>query len=417
MSVPSPKRVLVLDGDSQASLSVLSSLGRRGVSLDVGAAERGSVGAHSRYADEELVYPDPATDPTAFVDALTAALEDGDYFAVIPTRDDTTTVLSRNKQRIEATGTIAGVEDWERFSRVADKARTADFAAGLSVPMPATWAPDSLEAVEDIADEVPYPALVKPRSKHVADESGRLYTHEVADADYARSPAELLSTYKRLANTDDGMRATPPLVQQVIDGETVTTVGIADGGELLAPYQELRLRTTPASGGSSTLVQGIHDERMLDYAHELVAELGWTGPLQLEFMRTPEDCYLIEINGRYWGSLPLATAAGVDLPWLHLGVLSGVRPTVDNRVRDGVVQQRLLYGDVKWLTEQLADGRPQAVLPFLLAVVTAEHPFVRPDDPGTTIVALKEAVGVAAAAAVRTIRRWLNEMKGGASSR
>lgn len=405
MAIPTSERVLVLDGDSQASLSVLSSLGRRGVPLDVGAVDRHSLGAHSRYTDAELAYPDPATEPTAFVDVLAAALDDGDYFAVIPTRDDTTTVLSRNKPRIEATGTIAGVEDWERFSRVADKARTAELATDLSVPMPATWAPDSLSAVEAIADEVPYPALVKPRSKHVADDAGRLYTHEVADADYARSPAELLSTYERLADADDGMQASPPLVQQVVDGETVTTVGVADDGELLAPFQELRLRTTPASGGSSTLVQGIHDERMLTSARELVAELGWTGPLQVEFMRTPEECFLIEINGRYWGSLPLATAAGVDLPWLHLGVLSGTQPTVDDRVRSGVVQQRLLYGDLKWLAEQLADGRPQAVFPFLLALVTAEQPFVRPDDPGTTAAALRRAAGVGVAAGAKALRR------------
>lgn len=404
MTVPSSERVLVLDGDSQASLSVLSSLGRRGVPLDVGATERGSLGAHSRYTDAELVYPDPATEPTAFVDVLAAALEDRDYFAVMPTRDDTTTVVSRHKPRIEATGTTAGVEDWERFSRVADKARTADFAAALSVPMPATWAPDSVDAVEAIADDVPYPALVKPRSKHVADDDGRLYTHEVADADYARSPAELVSTYERLAEADDGMQASPPLVQEVIDGETVTTVGVADDGELLAPFQELRLRTTPASGGSSTLVQGINDERMLESARELVAELGWTGPLQVEFMRTDEACYLIEINGRYWGSLPLATAAGVDLPWLHLGVLSGERPTVDDRVRDGVLHQRLLYGDLKWLAEQFADGQPQALLPFLLALVTAEQPSIRPDDPGTTIAAFRQAAGVGARAATSALR-------------
>ena len=184
----------MLDGGSQASLSVLSSLGSRGVPLDVGAVRPGSLGAHSRYTDDELVYPDPATRPAEFVDAVEDAAESDRYFAVIPTRDDTTTVLSRHKERVEATGVRAGVEDWSRFSRVANKARTADLVADLSVPIPETWAPASLDDVARIADEVPYPALVKPRSKNVADEEGRLYIHEVGDDDYAHSPGELLST-------------------------------------------------------------------------------------------------------------------------------------------------------------------------------------------------------------------------------
>jgi len=408
MFLPRRGRVLVLDGGSQSSLSVLSSLGSHGVPLDVGALEPGSLGSHSRYVDEEVVYPDPATEPEAFTDAVETAVEATEYFAVIPTRDDTTTVLSRHKDRLEATGTLVGVEDWSRFRRVADKARTVDLAADLSVPMPETWRPESPDAVAAIADTVTYPVLVKPRSKHVADDQGRLYTHEVSDRDYAHSPADLRSTYERLATADPGMRATPPLVQAVVDGETVTTVGVADDGELVATFQELRLRTTPHSGGSSTLVRGIHDDRMRAYARELVGELGWTGPLQVEFMRTQEDCYLIEINGRYWGSLPLATAAGVDLPWLHLGVLAGERPTVDGGANRRVVQQRLLYGDLKWLAERLADGHPEALWEFLTPLATTDKPFVRPDDPATTVAALREITSVGADALADAIRDRLD---------
>ncbi|KPN29188.1 carbamoyl phosphate synthase-like protein [Halolamina pelagica] len=267
----------------------------------MGALERGSLGAHSRYVDAEVVYPDPASQPAAFVDAVETAAEAKEYFAVIPTRDDTTTAIARHKDHLDATGTLAGVEDWSRFRRVADKARTVALAADLSVPVPETWTPESPDAVAAIADEISYPVLVKPRSKHVADDQGRLYTHEISDRDYAHSPADLRSTYERLATADPGMRATPPLVQAVVDGDTATTVGVADDGELVATFQELRLRTTPHSGGSSTLIRGIHDDQMRAYADELVAELGWTGPIQVEFMRSQEDCYLIEINGRYWG--------------------------------------------------------------------------------------------------------------------
>lgn len=388
----SQPRVLVLDGDSQSSLSVLSSLGSRGIDLSVGETATGSIGRCSRYANREFVHPDPCTEPTAFANALADYLDRHDHFAVIPTRDDTTTVVARHKQRLADTGTVVAVEDWERYRRVADKTKTFSFARDLDVPTPETRTPESLAAVEAFADDFPYPAIVKSRSKHVADADDRLHEHEVGSADYANCQTELLETYERLLHASAGTRAEPPLVQEYVPGQTTTTVGVADDGDLIAHFQELRLRTTPASGGSSTLIRGFRDDEMLSHAREVIAELEWTGPIQVEFMWTPEDeFYLIEVNGRYWGSVPLAIASGVDVPWLHFAVLAGRRPELPCLYRDDIVQQRLLYGDLKWLGEQLENGNPRALAAFAHSLVTADQVFVRPDDPMTTVAALRQA--------------------------
>ncbi|MFC3476449.1 carboxylate--amine ligase [Halobacterium litoreum] len=393
------RRVLVLDGDSQASLSVVSSLGSRGVAVTVGNDAPNSVGSHSRYVDSEFVYPDPAVEPAAFADELRAFLDDTDHFAVLPTRDDTTTVVSRHKRRLAATDTVVAVEDWPRFRRATDKERTFELAGDLDVPTPDTRAPESLADAASMAGDLPYPVVVKSRSKHVADSDGRLYTHEVGDSDYARTPLELVSTYRRLLAADAGTRSEPPIVQEYVEGQTTTTVGVADAGEFLAHFQELRLRTTPASGGSSTLITGFKDETMREYAGEVVAALDWTGPIQVEFMWTPDDeFYLVEVNGRYWGSTPLAVASGVDIPWLHYSLLTGERPEIPETYRDDVVQQRLLYGDLKWLGEQLEDGNVAAVGPFLRALWTDDQVFVRPDDPMTTVAALRQAAELGAGA-------------------
>ncbi|WP_336035081.1 ATP-grasp domain-containing protein [Halobacterium yunchengense] len=397
---PRECRVLVLDGDSQASLTVVASLGARGVDVTVGSDLPHPIGKFSRYVDRSFVHPNPGEQPAAFADQLEAFLADTDHFAVLPTSDDTTTVVARNKGRLAATDTVVGVEDWPRFRRVADKARTFSFADGLDVPTPETRAPESLAEVAAFADDVAYPVVVKSRSKHVADRDGRLHTHEVDDSDYAATPLELVTTYERVLHADEGTRNEPPLVQERVPGETTTTVGVARDGDLLAHFQERRLRTTPASGGNSTLITGMRDETMLAYAREVVAELGWTGPLQVEFMRTPDgEFYLVEVNGRYWGSVPLAVASGVDVPWLHFAVLAGETPRLPDAYREDVVQQRLLYGDLKWLAEQLADDRnPAAVASFAHALATTDQVFVRPDDPATTAAALVEAAGLGAGA-------------------
>jgi hypothetical protein len=54
----------------------------------------------------------------------------------------------------------------------------------------------------------------------------------------------------------------------------------------------------------------------------------------------------MEVNGRFWGSLQLAIAAGVDFPalWLRILCNEGVAPVAG--YREGVVV-RWLWGDVK----------------------------------------------------------------------
>jgi predicted ATP-grasp superfamily ATP-dependent carboligase len=65
---------------------------------------------------------------------------------------------------------------------------------------------------------------------------------------------------------------------------------------------------------------------------------------------------LMEINGRFWNSLPLAVAAGVDFPWMlyRLATEGDVPECVDYRVG---VQARWLVGDCRHLVEVMR-GRP-----------------------------------------------------------
>src|SRR5207302_298489 len=64
-----------------------------------------------------------------------------------------------------------------------------------------------------------------------------------------------------------------------------------------------------------------------DYAVKLLEALDWTGLAMVEFKVGADGVRLMEINGRIWGSLPLAVRSGVDFPamlaelWLGAGAL------------------------------------------------------------------------------------------------
>lgn len=389
MSVNSD-RVLVLDANGQAGLSIVRSLGRRGVPVTAGSPRRFSLGRLSRHSDAVYVHPDPAESVDHFVDHLVDYLERVDHFAVVPVRDWTSTVLSARKAEIERTGTTVAIEDWETFQRVYDKGHLFDLAGSLPVPAPETFVPTSVDAVEEIASEVPYPAIVKPRSKTVRDGSGRCHYTEVDDAHYADSPAELVATYRGVLDRNPVLedREHYPLVQEYIEGTTTTTVVLADGGGIRTYFQEERVRTYPSSGGNSTLLRGLREPRMRSHAGDVIDALEWTGPAMVEFMRTPEDeYYLIEVNGRYWGSTPFAIESGVDVPWLHYRQLRGEDVSPPDGYRTDVLQHRLLNEDLKWLAEQLRRRNPAAVLRVLWACLRANQTFLSRRDPLPTLSA------------------------------
>jgi hypothetical protein len=100
----------------------------------------------------------------------------------------------------------------------------------------------------------------------------------------------------------------------------------------------------------------------------------------VEFRRSARDgrFYLMEINPRFVGSLDLAVAAGMDLPWLYAQMAAG-RPVVGpNRWRVG-----LRY---RWLLSKNVAGLFEHPLATALGALSVLRPDTRCDlslrDPG-----------------------------------
>jgi predicted ATP-grasp superfamily ATP-dependent carboligase len=406
--------VLVLDANGQAGLHVVRSLGRRGVAVTAGSSVRNSLGRLSRYSDDAYRYPDIEASPERFLDNLIDYLERTDHFAVVPVADMSSVVLSKHKAEIEATGTRVAGEDWDTFEAAWDKGRLFALTESLDVPAPRTIDPSTTEEVAEIAPDLLYPVLVKPRSKISWDESGGYHRIEVDDSLYVHAAADLVPTYRRVLDQYPFLEAEGhyPLVQEYIDGSTTATVVIATDGEVTAAFQEERVRTHPASGGNSTLLRARSDTRMHEYAAAVIGALNWTGPAMVEFMETPAgEYYLIEVNGRYWGSLPFAITCGVDFPWLHYRQLRGLPLEAPDAYATDGLQQRLVYGDLKWLLEQLEHGNFAAPLHVLWASIVADVTFVSLTDPVPTLGTLAQMAGLGARTAAG---RLTNVGSGGA---
>ena len=90
----------------------------------------------------------------------------------------------------------------------------------------------------------------------------------------------------------------------------------------------------------------------------------WQGVAMVEFKRDAKTGtpYLMEINGRFWGSLQLAVDAGVDFPALVVAAALGHQPLPVLQYRIGV-RSRWWWGDIDHLLIRLRHSATHLALP------------------------------------------------------
>ena len=142
-----------------------------------------------------------------------------------------------------------------------------------------------------------------------------------------------------------------PLIQEWIpDGGGVFGLSALfdEVSEVKAAFVHKKLRMYPVQGGPSTLREGVHHPQVTELGLSLLKSLNWRGVAMVEFKVDPRDGIpkLMEVNPRFWGSLQLAIASGVDFPYLILRMAQGenFEPVLHYPV--GKRSRWLLFGDI-----------------------------------------------------------------------
>ena len=379
--------ILVTDGDQRAALAIVRSLGRAGHRVVVAAPARRSLAGASRHAAASVRVPDALAEPDAFGDALAAAVEAHGVDVVLPVAEPALDATLKVRERLRAS---VPFPDLETFRRASDKAWVAATAADVGLATPAQVVLGSPEEARGL------PASDRPR---VLKPARSIQGGRKLSVSYAGSGDALAEALAELP-----AEAFPLLVQERVVGPGTGVFLLRWEGRTVAAFAHRRLREKPPSGGVSVLRESVPLEPALRASCEaLLDRLDWRGVAMVELKVDRQDgrAHVMEINGRFWGSLQLAIDAGVDFPRLLVDLALGreVEPVLT--YRHGV-RSRWLMGDVDHLLLRMArsperldlppgaPGRVRVLAGFLKAFLPpTREEVLRPLDPAPFLFELR----------------------------
>jgi predicted TIM-barrel fold metal-dependent hydrolase/predicted ATP-grasp superfamily ATP-dependent carboligase len=380
-TVTMPRRVLLIGDDSfhiRTMLSTARAFEAAGWVVGIGSPEAG-LAAASRSVAAHHVVPGPSDGLDRFEAAVRRAIERGRYALVLPGGDAELFALTAVADRLPAR---LPYPPHAVVREAMDKLTLVERAASVGIDVPATRIADGA-ALDGVAG----PVVVKARHHWSVGRPGvpaRLETIVAADRAAAREAAERI----RAAGG-------APLLQDVVAGDLMAhIVLVAPDGRIVARLQQVADRTWPPGAGVSTRARTTPiDPVLAERIDALVAALGWWGLAQFQFVTAPGgQPRLIDLNGRPYGSIALAHAAGVDLvgTWGALGLgESAPRPVT---ARTGV-RYHWLEGDLHRALAERRGGLVRDVAGCLVYRVGAVHSLGSVRDPGPGLAWVRHVAG------------------------
>jgi predicted ATP-grasp superfamily ATP-dependent carboligase len=348
-------RILVTDGDIRSALAATRSLGELGHTVFTASESHPSLASVSKHSAGFDAYSSPYRAPDQFVRNIATIVERRKIDVLLPMTEITTILLTRARALLPANVRIP-FPDAEIVATAADKSKVLQLASEIGVPIPKTLVVDSPDEIEQVLQRVEYPAVFKPARSRAWN--GERWIS--GGTGYSQTAEDLQA---RLRKLDPAIF--PVLIQERIQGPGVGVfVCCGQDSQVLATFAHRRLREKPPSGGVSVLCESAPvDPVAKEHAIHLLRSIGWLGVAMVEFKQDSRDgsLKLMEINGRFWGSLQLAIDAGVNFPRLAVDIALEQASPVDT-YRVGV-RSRWFWGDVDAMVSLLLRSRAHLNLP------------------------------------------------------
>ena len=318
---------LVTDTHLRSSTAGVRALGRAGLQVLAASPLRHAAGRWSRMTAARALTPDARTDPERFAERVAQLADRHGPLIAYPGREESLEVLLEAWERLPAD--VLPYPGPEPVQRLRDKQGLAELAAraGLRGPRVLTTG----DGPGLLADSPPTPCIVKPARPGLT----------LASARHAETALELSAVL-------EGLPPDEPLLAQEVVGGPLIILGIVLNreGDVSAGFQHVATRTWPRTAGAGAVGVSVPlDHGIVEKARELLRATGYWGLAQFDLLAGAGEPALIDVNPRFYDSLPLALACGVNLPATWHDVARGV-PTPPQVAYPSGVRYRWLEADL-----------------------------------------------------------------------
>ncbi len=367
-------RVLIVeDGHTPYVLPAVRALGRAGFGVGLGSPEGGRA-SRSRWVSAIHHVPGPERGVEEFAAALAGAVRDGSYDLAFGADDVEMLALSAVREGLPCLVPHAAHEAVLRSVDKLELARAAE-RAGVGTPR-------TVGATAKAVAETSLPVMAKSRL-HWTPGSATGVRHLLV-----RRCEDRAETDRRVAEI--AAAGGEAILQEPIDGELMALSTVIDeGGNALAWAQQRTLRASLRRTSARAETVPL-DGDLARRVAALLGDLGWYGLANLQFLR-PEgrEPKLIDLNGRFYGSIALAIDAGVNLPAIWADLALGRPPAEPVLARSGARFQGL-QTDLRRARTERRGGLLRDVLDTFAYAPRSAHSCLSLRDPRPVAYQLRQ---------------------------
>lgn len=311
-------KILITDGDTRAALSATRSLAKKGYSVYIVGRKKYNISSISKCCTKGFSIVSYTDDIEGFLDGIKRIIVQEAIEIVLPMTDASVIMLAELRDRL-GSGVMVACPPIDVVRKLCNKYELFKLAEKKNIEIPKTvFINNRNDFFSKDLTEISFPVVVKPSFSKIQTQNGFITT-AVEFAGDRSSLNELYTTRKYLEKY-------PSLIQEKIEGPGTGLFTLFDGEKHLALFSHKRLREKPPWGGVSVYSESVSlDPEMVESSRLLLSDMGWQGIAMVEFKRDHRDgkAKLIEINGRFWGSLELAIICRINFPSLYIDYLTG----------------------------------------------------------------------------------------------
>lgn len=303
---------VVLGLETQIGLGIVRELGRSGIPVIGIAQSESAIGLKSRYLIRGIVVDQPRSDE--LLQCLQRLGEEYCEASLIAVSETNLNWLLSNRSRLGRLRPV--LPRLEALEIVLDKQKTLTIAKEIGIQVPLSAEPQSIDDFDALAEKFSYPVVLKWKDPNSIGPLLSQYKIPMLKAEYAQNAVELRTIGQRYAKIGKW-----PLVQEYCAGTGLGQFFYMHNGKALRRFQHLRIAEWPPEGGFSSVCDSIpvteHTE-LQEQSIALLRAIGWEGVAMVEyrFDSLSKRAVLMEINGRFWGSFPLAVQCGAGFALL-----------------------------------------------------------------------------------------------------